>query len=50
VPVIDCNALLIQELLEVVGLEYLLLRSGGLDAAEEWADALSLGEQQRLGA
>lgn len=26
-----------------------MLRSGGLDAAEEWADALSLGEQQRLG-
>ncbi len=39
----------LQELLEAVGLEYLLLRGGGLDAIEDWADSLSLGEQQRLG-
>ena len=32
-----------------VGLGYLLDRQGGLDAVEEWADSLSLGEQQRLG-
>ena len=32
-----------------VGLGYLLQRQGGLDAVEEWADSLSLGEQQRLG-
>ncbi len=39
----------LQALLTAVGLEYLLTRSDGLDAKEEWADALSLGEQQRLG-
>ncbi len=38
-----------QGILNDVGLSYLLLRPGGLDAVEEWADALSLGEQQRLG-
>jgi ABC-type uncharacterized transport system fused permease/ATPase subunit len=32
-----------------VNLGYLLSRGGGLDAVEEWADALSLGEQQRIG-
>ena len=40
----------VQALLEAVGLGYLLLRSEGLDSKEEWADSLSLGEQQRLGA
>ncbi len=38
-----------QGLLSEVGLGYLLQRAGGLDAVEEWADSLSLGEQQRLG-
>ena len=37
-----------QELLEEVGLGYLLQRPGGLQAVEDWADSLSLGEQQRL--
>ena len=44
-----CVRVRVQELLEAVGLEYLLLRKGGLDSVEEWADSLSLGEQQRLG-
>ena len=35
--------------MRAVGLGYLLDRQGGLDAVEEWADSLSLGEQQRLG-
>ena len=38
-----------QVLLSDVGLGYLLKREGGLNAVEEWADSLSLGEQQRLG-
>ena len=37
-----------QDLLREVGLGYLLQRRGGLDAVEDWADSLSLGEQQRL--
>ncbi len=31
-----------------MGLGYLLQRPGGLQAMEDWADSLSLGEQQRL--
>ena len=38
-----------QRLIHDVGLGYLLDRQGGLDSVEEWADSLSLGEQQRLG-
>jgi len=38
----------LQALLEEVGLAYLLQRPGGLQAVEDWADSLSLGEQQRL--
>jgi putative ATP-binding cassette transporter len=37
-----------QDLLHEVGLGYLLQRPGGLQAVEDWADSLSLGEQQRL--
>jgi ABC-type uncharacterized transport system fused permease/ATPase subunit len=44
---VSCSFL--QEILEAVGLGYLLQRTDGFDAAEEWADSLSLGEQQRLG-
>ena len=35
--------------MEVVRLRYLLEREGGLGAAAEWGEVLSLGEQQRLG-
>ena len=34
--------------LEAVNLPYLAERSGGLDVEKDWADVLSLGEQQRL--
>ena len=44
-----CDACPLQGLLGAVGLDYLLARTDGLDAQEEWADSLSLGEQQRLG-
>mmetsp|Transcript_17915 Transcript_17915/g.50472 ORF Transcript_17915/g.50472 Transcript_17915/m.50472 type:complete len:1265 (+) Transcript_17915:174-3968(+) len=37
------------EILELVGLSYLLDREGGWDATRRWEDVLSLGEQQRLG-
>lgn len=36
-------------ILENVKLTYLLEREGGLGAALNWEDVLSLGEQQRLG-
>eukprot|EP00887_Chlorella_sp_A99_P003200 scaffold9.g3200.t1 len=36
-------------LMDVVRLTYLLEREGGLGAAAEWGEVLSLGEQQRLG-
>ncbi len=39
----------LRELLEVVQLSYLVEREGGWDAKANWADVLSLGEQQRLG-
>jgi ABC-type uncharacterized transport system fused permease/ATPase subunit len=42
---LDCFT---QALLQEVGLGYLLQRPGGLLAVEDWADSLSLGEQQRL--
>ena len=35
-------------MLEVVGLGYLLERSGGLDVEQNWTETLSPGEQQRL--
>jgi putative ATP-binding cassette transporter len=39
----------IQSVLEVVNLEDLVDRVGGLEVELDWADVLSLGEQQRLG-
>jgi putative ATP-binding cassette transporter len=39
----------IQSVLEVVNLEDLVERVGGLEVELDWADVLSLGEQQRLG-
>ncbi|XP_021741036.1 ABC transporter D family member 1-like [Chenopodium quinoa] len=39
----------LQVILENVKLTYLLEREGGLGAALNWEDVLSLGEQQRLG-
>jgi putative ATP-binding cassette transporter len=39
----------IQSVLEVVNLEDLIDRVGGLEVELDWADVLSLGEQQRLG-
>ena len=39
----------LKTILENVKLIYLLEREGGLDAALNWEDVLSLGEQQRLG-
>ena len=38
-----------QWLLSRLGLHHLLQRRGGLNAIENWADSLSVGEQQRLG-
>ena len=38
-----------QDLLKEVELGHLLQRYGGLYAVENWADSLSVGEQQRLG-
>ncbi|GAB4822712.1 hypothetical protein N2152v2_009758 [Parachlorella kessleri] len=37
------------ELMGVVRLGYLLDREGGWEAAQEWGEVLSLGEQQRVG-
>lgn len=37
------------DLLREVEMEYLVRRKGGLEAVEDWSDALSGGEQQRLG-
>jgi ABC-type uncharacterized transport system fused permease/ATPase subunit len=37
------------ELLRMVGLIHLMYFEGGLDAAQNWADMLSGGEQQRIG-
>ena len=48
----DAAALLDAELdglMVVVRLGYLVEREGGWDAAREWGETLSLGEQQRLG-
>ena len=39
----------LRELLAVVQLSYLVDREGGWNATANWADVLSLGEQQRLG-
>lgn len=39
----------LQEVLEKVNLSDLVTRVGGLDVKLNWADVLSLGEQQRLG-
>ncbi|MEG4803112.1 ATP-binding cassette domain-containing protein [Microcoleus sp. ARI1-B5] len=39
----------LQEVLEKVNLSDLVTRVGGLDVELNWADVLSLGEQQRLG-
>lgn len=39
----------LRELLEVVHVSYLVEREGGWQAKANWADVLSLGEQQRLG-
>ncbi len=39
----------LQEVLEQVNLGNLIERVGGLDTELDWADVLSLGEQQRLG-
>ena len=38
----------LQQMLTLVNLEDLPARMGGLDATADWADLLSLGEQQRL--
>ena len=45
----DLNDPRLPELLRVVRLAHLAERPGGLAAEENWADVLSLGEQQRLG-
>ena len=37
------------QLLELVGVSYLVERSGGWDQRYKWEDVLSLGEQQRIG-
>lgn len=37
------------ELLRALELDHLLAFEGGLDAEQQWADQLSVGEQQRLG-
>ena len=39
----------LKELLAVTRVSYLLEREGGWNAVANWADVLSLGEQQRLG-
>ncbi|OMH86328.1 ATP-binding cassette sub-family D member 2 [Zancudomyces culisetae] len=41
----DANLL---EILEVVSLDYLPAREGGLDVVKEWSDVLSGGERQRI--
>ena len=38
----------LQGVLKTVNLPYLVNRCGGIDAEQDWADFLSLGEQQRL--
>lgn len=38
----------LEELLEKVGLENIIQRVGGLDVERDWAQMLSMGEQQRL--
>jgi ABC-type uncharacterized transport system fused permease/ATPase subunit len=38
-----------QEVLDVVGVGFLVEREGGWDTVKAWEDTLSLGEQQRIG-
>jgi vitamin B12/bleomycin/antimicrobial peptide transport system ATP-binding/permease protein len=38
----------LEQVLQQVNLAHVVARSGGLDAVEDWAKILSLGEQQRL--
>ena len=45
----DALDMQLKTILENVKLVYLLEREGGFDAALNWEDVLSLGEQQRLG-
>lgn len=44
----DISDATLEKVLEQVQLEQLPQRMGGLDAVADWADVLSLGEQQRL--
>lgn len=56
VPSINCQSMRteyptnddLRQVLEDVGLGYLLLRFNSLDSINEWSNVLSLGEQQRL--
>eukprot|EP00040_Diaphanoeca_grandis_P001018 m.17269 g.17269 ORF g.17269 m.17269 type:complete len:1248 (-) comp11415_c0_seq1:76-3819(-) len=45
----ETTVALLHDLLASVGLAYLVEREKGWDAVANWADVLSLGEQQRLG-
>ncbi|MBW4440623.1 MAG: ABC transporter ATP-binding protein/permease [Plectolyngbya sp. WJT66-NPBG17] len=47
-PELEIEDVQLQQVLEEVNLADLAERFGGLDAKQEWADVLSLGEQQRL--
>ena len=39
----------LDNLMEIVRLQYLVEREGGWDSVQEWGETLSLGEQQRIG-